>query len=88
MAATIARWGNGAGVRIPAEALRKSGLKVGDLVEAEARPDHSIVIRAVKPHRTRAVTLAKVAAMIASIELSTLPDAAQFDDAPVGGEVW
>jgi antitoxin component of MazEF toxin-antitoxin module len=88
MPATIARWGNSAGVRIPAEALRKSGLKVGDLVEAEARPDHSIVIRGVKPHRTRAATLAKVAAMIASIEPSTVPDAAQFDDSPAGGEVW
>ena len=88
MPATIARWGNSAGVRIPADALRKSGLKVGDLVEAEAQADHSIVIRGVKPRRTRVATVAKVAAMIASIKPSTLPDATQFDTAPAGKEVW
>ena len=88
MPATIARWGNSTGVRIPADALRKSGLKVGDLVEAEAQADHSILIRSVKPQRTRAQTVAKVAALIASIKPSTLPDAAKFDSAPAGREVW
>ena len=88
MRATIARWGNSTGVRIPSDVLRKSGLKPGDLVEAEARPDHSILIRAVKPSRTRAETTAVVTAMIASIKPSTLPDAAQHDGAPAGSEVW
>ncbi len=88
MPATIARWGNSTGVRIPADALRKSGLKVGDLVEAEARPNRSIVIRSVKPLRTRAETVAKVAAMIASIKPASLPDAAKLDAQPAGREVW
>ena len=88
MAATIARWGNSTGVRIPADVLRKSGLKAGDLVEAEARPNHAILIRAVKTSRSRADTIAAVSAMIASIKPSGLPDAAQFDDRPAGREVW
>ncbi len=88
MPATIARWGNSTGVRIPADALRKSGLKVGDLVEAHARPDRSIVIRSVKPQRSRAETVVRVAAMIASIRPSTLPDATKIDGAPAGREVW
>ena len=88
MPATIARWGNSAGVRIPADVLRKSGLKAGDLVEAEARPNNTILIRAVKPARTRSETVAAVSAMIASIKPSMLPDAAQLDGAPAGGEAW
>ena len=88
MPATIARWGNSTGVRIPAEVLRKSGLKAGDLVEAEARPNNAILIRAVKPSRTRADAIAAVSAMIAAIKPSTLPDAAQHDGAPAGREVW
>ena len=88
MPATIARWGNSTGVRIPADVLRKSGLKAGDLVEAEARPGHAILIRAVKTSRSRADTIAAVSAMIASITPSVLPDAAQFDDRPAGREVW
>lgn len=88
MPATIARWGNSAGVRIPADVLRKSGLKAGDLVEAVARPNNVIVIRAVKPARTRAEAISAVSAMIASIKPSMLPDAAQLDDAPAGHEVW
>ena len=88
MPATIARWGNSTGVRIPAEVLRKSGLKAGDLVEAEARPNNAILIRAVKPSRTRADAIAAVSAMIAAIKPSTLPDAAQLDGAPAGREVW
>ena len=88
MPATIARWGNSTGVRIPSDVLRKSGLKPGDLVEAEARPDNSILIRAVKPSRSRAETVAVVTAMIASIKSSTLPDAARHDGAPAGSEVW
>ena len=88
MPATIARWGNSTGVRIPADVLRKSGLKAGDLVEAEARPNQAILIRAVKTSRSRADTIAAVSAMIASIKPSGLPDAAQFDDRPAGREVW
>lgn len=88
MPATIAHWGNSIGVRIPADVLRKSGLKPGDLVEAEARPNHAVLIRAVKPSRTRAEAIAVVSAMIASIKPATLPDAAQIDGKPAGGEVW
>lgn len=88
MPATIARWGNSTGVRIPADVLRKSGLKPGDLVEAEARPNQAILIRAVNPARTRAETLAAVSAMVASIKPSTLPDAAQVDGATMGTELW
>ena len=88
MPATIARWGNSTGVRIPADVLRKSGLKAGDLVEAEARPNNAILIRAVNPSRTRSETIAAVSAMIASIKPSALPDAAQLDDGPVGREAW
>ena len=88
MPATIARWGNSIGVRIPAGVLRKSGLKAGDLVEAEALPNKAILIRAVKSGRARAETIAAVSAMIASIKPSALPGAAQLDDAPAGREVW
>ena len=91
MPATIARWGNSIGVRIPADVLRmlrKSGLKAGDLVEAEALPNNAILIRAVKPSRTRAETIATVSAMIASIKPSALPGPAQLDDVPAGREVW
>lgn len=88
MPATIARWGNSAGLRIPAEALRKSGLKVGDQVETEVQSDHSIVIRGVTPRPTRAEILGKVTAMIAAIEPSTLPDVTDIDDIAAGKEVW
>jgi antitoxin component of MazEF toxin-antitoxin module len=88
MVATIARWGNSAGVRIPAAALRASGLKIGDLVEAQSLPDRSIMIRAAAPRRAREESVARVTKMVAAIKPTQLPDTGLFDDGAVGREVW
>jgi antitoxin ChpS len=83
MTITVAKWGNSAGVRIPANTLKLAGLSVGDKVRAEVQPDRSIVLR---PHQERPAI--DVFAMIDKITPDTLPDFAQLDEKPVGKEIW
>lgn len=48
MNATLTRWGNSLGVRIPAAAARQAALKEGDAVRVSIEADGAIVLRAVK----------------------------------------
>jgi antitoxin component of MazEF toxin-antitoxin module len=54
----IARWGNGAAVRIGTAALERAGLHVDDAVEVVAGEDE-IVIRRQRPRVTMAELLAR-----------------------------
>lgn len=51
----IAKWGNSLAVRIPAEYIRRTGLKEGDAVRASLTPDGSLTIRA-EPWNRKAFT--------------------------------
>ncbi|MGC2166439.1 MAG: AbrB/MazE/SpoVT family DNA-binding domain-containing protein [Gallionella sp.] len=42
----IAKWGNSLAVRIPAEYIRRTGLKEGDTVQASLTTDGAMTIRA------------------------------------------
>ncbi|MDR1766484.1 MAG: AbrB/MazE/SpoVT family DNA-binding domain-containing protein [Lachnospiraceae bacterium] len=42
--ATISRWGNSQALRIPADILRRAGLRSGDTVFFEIQPDHTLVV--------------------------------------------
>lgn len=48
----IAKWGNSLAVRIPAEYVRRVGLKDGDTVQANLTADGALTIRAGKWSRT------------------------------------
>ena len=48
----IAKWGNSLAVRIPAEYVRRIGLKNGDLVQANLTSDGTLTIRTDKWNRT------------------------------------
>jgi antitoxin MazE len=48
----IAKWGNSLAVRIPAEYVRRIGLKDGDLVQANLTLDGALTIRPDKWNRT------------------------------------
>lgn len=85
MAITISKWGNSAGIRIPAAMLQTAGIAVGDEVLAEVSAEGTIVIRTVRPSKKPKVD---IHAMLAQIKPDNLPDAGDFDDAPVGREVW
>ena len=74
----VSKWGNSAGVRLPARALERAGLSVGDAVEVIAR-DEAILIRRRRPR-------------VSMDELLAAFDAAKhrrdplLDDAPMGSE--
>jgi antitoxin MazE len=42
----IAKWGNSLAVRLPAEYIRRTGLKEGDTVQAKLTADGTMTIRA------------------------------------------
>ncbi len=50
MEASIARWGNSLGVRIPKDIAGRLGLREGTRVEIEAKGDHVVI----SPTRSRA----------------------------------
>ena len=74
----IARWGNGAAVRIGTAALERAGLHVDDAVEVVADEDE-IVIRRQRPRVTMAELLARFDPAKHRHDLA-------FDGAPVGSE--
>lgn len=47
----IAKWGNSLALRIPADYVRRAGIKEGDRVQASLTIDGGICIRAVKWNR-------------------------------------
>lgn len=51
----IAKWGNSLAVRIPAEYIRRTGLKEGDAVQASLTADGSLTIRT-EPWNRKAFT--------------------------------
>ena len=44
MQATLSKWGNSKGVRVPAEAVDALGLRVGDRAEVTVDPERSAII--------------------------------------------
>ncbi len=41
----VAKWGNSLALRIPADYVRRTGIKAGDRVEASLTPDGGLTIR-------------------------------------------
>ena len=81
MQATIQKWGNSQGIRIPKAFLEAVGLTENDCVELE-RVDDSIVIRKVNP--SKKVTLDEIFAGYSESHVEE-----EFDwGEPVGREVW
>lgn len=79
MQATIQKWGNSQGIRIPKAFLEALGMRENDLVELN-RVDDNIVIRKVK----KEVTLEDIFE-----NYDGKYDAEDFDwGSPVGKEVW
>lgn len=62
MQATLARWGNSLGVRIPANAARRAALREGDAVAVSVAEDGAILLRPVKPRPTLDERIARVTA--------------------------
>lgn len=81
MQATIQKWGNSQGIRIPKAFLEALGMKENDLVELN-RVDDNIVITKIK--RKKDITLDDI------FEGYDGEDAAEEFDwgSPVGKEVW
>ena len=74
----IAKWGNGAAVRIGTAALERAGLRVDDAVEVIASQDE-IVIRRQRPR----VTMAE---LLACLDPAKHRHGLAFDGDPVGSE--
>lgn len=81
MQATIQKWGNSQGIRIPKAFLEAVGLAENDCVELE-RVDNSIVIRKAIPSKT--VTLDEI---FAGYSESYVAEELDWGE-PVGREVW
>ena len=45
MIATVSKWGNSLGIRVPSDIIVATGINEGDKVEISGRPDGSIIIR-------------------------------------------
>ena len=45
----LAKWGNSLAVRLPAECIRATGLRLGDSVDAEITPAGTITLTPAKP---------------------------------------
>lgn len=81
MQATIQKWGNSQGIRIPKAFLEALGMMENDLVEL-SRVDDNIVIKKVK--KENKLTLEQI---FKDYEGETTAE--EFDwSAPVGKEVW
>lgn len=81
MQATIQKWGNSQGIRLPKAFLEALGMRENDLVELN-RVDDNIVIRKVK--KEKEVTLEDIFE-----NYDGKYDAEDFDwGSPVGKEVW
>ena len=79
MNATISRWGNSIGVRIPRSVLDQSRLHEGDTVSVTVAPDGSVVLR---PAQRRDLAMLLNAITPENLHGET------FADRPVGAEVW
>lgn len=73
----VAQWGNSMAVRLPATMIQQLGLKKGSPIEMQVT-NHQLTI---KPAQN-------LDALLARITDENLPDYDDFDDAPVGKEVW
>lgn len=84
MQATIQKWGNSQGIRIPKAFLEALGMKENDLVEL-SRIDDNIVIKKVKETKKETeLTLADIFK-----DYDGKSTAEEFDwGSPVGREVW
>ena len=83
MHTNIRKWGNSAGTIIPAPALAKAGLKLGDMVNVEAS-EGQIIIKQATPSYTLADLLK--ATLEKSIALNE-EDREWLRDSPVGKEL-
>ncbi|MCM1272128.1 MAG: AbrB/MazE/SpoVT family DNA-binding domain-containing protein [Clostridium sp.] len=83
MQATIQKWGNSQGIRIPKAFLEALGMMENDLVEL-SRVDDNIVITKVKKEKELTLTLEDIFK-----DYDGEYSAEEFDwGAPVGKEVW
>lgn len=83
MRTNIRKWGNSAGAILPATALAKAGIKLGDSVEVIAE-NGQITIKAPAPEYTLEELLAATPA--SAVKLSQ-EDKEWLDSAPVGREL-
>lgn len=83
MQTNIRKWGNSAGAVLPASALKKAGLAIGDALEIEVRGEE-IVMRPAKAKYTLAELLA--ATPSGAVEKSD-EDREWLESDPVGREV-
>jgi antitoxin MazE len=79
MNATISRWGNSIGVRIPRSVLDRTRLHEGDTVSVTVAADGSVVLR---PAERKDLAILLNAITPENLHAET------FADAPVGAEVW
>lgn len=80
--ATVSTWGKSTAVRIPAELVKASGLRVGQTVQFEQLADGGITLRPVRERLDLAVLLASVTA-------ENMPDEADVTwGKPAGTEAW
>lgn len=77
----ISKWGNSAGIRLPATILSLADMQLGDEVLVTVNPDKSLTLRTARPKRD-------LDALLAQITPENTPDFSEFDTSPVGSEVW
>ena len=83
MHTNIRKWGNSAGTIIPAPALAKAGLKLGDTVNVEAS-EGQIIIKQATPSYTLAELLKATSEESIQVDDS---DREWLHDSPVGKEL-
>ena len=80
--ATVSMWGKSTAVRIPAQLVKTSGLRIGQTVQFEQLADGGITLR---PIRERL----DLATLLAAVTTENLPDEADVTwGKPVGTEAW
>ena len=80
--ATISTWGKSTAVRIPAELVKASGLRIGQTVQFEQLADGGITLRPIRERLDLTVLLASVTA-------ENMPDEADVTwGKPAGTEAW
>jgi len=76
--ATVAKWGNSHGLRLPKNIVQLAGLKAGDKVEITVR-DQAVTMRPIKPR-------ARLDDLLSRFEPKKHRRKALLDDAPKGRE--
>lgn len=80
--ATLSSWGKSTAVRIPAELVKKSNLRIGQAISFESASDGSITLRPV-------IERPALDALLAMVTPENLPDAIDISwGKPQGTEVW